>query len=58
MPVLLMSGHLDGRHDADGTQAGAFAILHKPLDRETLIRQLQLAFQRAHRDRGGQYTNP
>ena len=58
MPVLLMSGHLDGRYDADATQAGAFAILHKPLDRETLIRQLQLAFQRAHRDRGEQYTEP
>lgn len=58
MPVLLMSGHLDGRHDPDATQAGAFAILHKPLDREALINQLQLAFQHAQRDRGEHYTNP
>jgi DNA-binding NtrC family response regulator len=58
MPVLLMSGHLDGRYDAEPTQAGAFAILHKPLEREMLISQLQLALQRASKDRGGQYTNP
>jgi two-component system, NtrC family, nitrogen regulation response regulator NtrX len=45
MPVLLMSGHLDGVRDTDAKQAGAFAILHKPLDRELLISQLQLAFQ-------------
>ena len=58
MPVLLMSGHLDGRHDAEATHAGAFAILHKPLDRETLIRQLQLAFEQAHRDRREQDAKP
>ena len=46
MPVLLMSGHLDGVRDTDAKQVGAFAILHKPLDRELLISQLQLAFQR------------
>jgi two-component system, NtrC family, response regulator GlrR len=58
MPVLLMSGHLDERCDADGMQKGAFAILHKPLDREALIDQLQLAFQQTSRDRGEQYTKP
>jgi len=58
MPVLLMSGHLDGRRDAEAAQAGAFAILHKPLDREMLINQLQRALQRARRDQGEQYTNP
>lgn len=49
MPVLLMSGHLDEKRDSDATQMGAFAILHKPLDRELLISQLQLAFQRTQR---------
>jgi DNA-binding NtrC family response regulator len=44
MPVLLMSGHLDEVRDTDAKQVGAFAILHKPLDRELLISQLQLAF--------------
>jgi FixJ family two-component response regulator len=46
MPVLLMSGHLDEMRDTDAKQVGAFAILHKPLDREVLISQLRLAFQR------------
>lgn len=46
MPVLLMSGHLDAVRDTDAKQVGAFAILRKPLDRELLISQLQLAFQR------------
>lgn len=58
MPVLLMSGHLDGGSDAEAAQVGAFAILHKPLDRDVLIRQLQLALQRASKDRGELDTNP
>ena len=58
MPVLLMSGHLDEKCDTDATQAGAFAVLHKPLDRDILISQLELALQRAKRDRGEQYTSP
>jgi DNA-binding NtrC family response regulator len=56
MPVLLMSGHLDGGRDAEATRAGAFAILHKPLDRDVLISQLQLALQRTSGDRGDDTT--
>ena len=51
MPVLLMSGHLDTKQETDPKQAGAFAILNKPLDRDMLISHLQRALEHTARIR-------
>lgn len=52
MPVLLMSGHLDTKQETDPKQAGAFAILNKPLDRDILISHLQRALEHTALIRG------
>lgn len=52
MPVLLMSGHLDTKQETDPKQAGAFAILNKPLDRDMLISHLQRALEHTALIRG------
>lgn len=56
MPVLLMSGHLDTT--SEGKQAGAYAILNKPLDRDVLISHLQRALQETRLIRGEHRLDP
>jgi two-component system response regulator GlrR len=58
MPVLLMSGHLDAMPEGDPKQAGAFAVLNKPLDRDVLISHLQRALEKTRLIRGEQGQNP
>jgi DNA-binding NtrC family response regulator len=58
MPVLLMSGHLEALPEGDPKQAGAFAILNKPLDRDVLISHLQRALQETRLNRGEHRQDP
>jgi two-component system, NtrC family, response regulator GlrR len=58
MPVLLMSGHLDAMPEGDPKQAGAFAVLNKPLDRDVLISHLQRALEKTRLIPGEQGRNP
>jgi FixJ family two-component response regulator len=53
-----MSGHLEALPEGDPKQAGAFAILNKPLDRDVLISHLQRALQETRLNRGEHRQDP
>jgi DNA-binding response OmpR family regulator len=47
IPVVVVTAVQDGKVDADSTARGARAVLHKPIDKDALIRQVATVLQSA-----------